>query len=474
MEQEPNLQKVNMIVDEEYDSRNTGKPTLKRGGFYIMEDQEHSRTACVIFSLTEEVGALAKILKIFEEKKINLTHIESRPSKRSPGSYEFMVEYDTRHGSIGGATEDLRKRTNTVPWFPSKIKDLDKFANQILTYGSELDSDHPGFKDPEYRKRRKFFADIAFNYKHGQEIPRVEYTSEEIKTWGTVFRELTKLYPDYACKEHNHVFPLLVQNCGYWEDNIPQLEDVSNFLKGTPHVQHNISLGNFLPSLTNICLDFCLDCTGFTIRPVAGLLSSRDFLAGLAFRVFHSTQYIRHPSCPLYTPEPDVCHELLGHVPLFADPSFAQFSQEIGLASLGAPDEYIQMLATCYWFTVEFGLCRQDGEIKAFGAGLLSSFGEMQYALSDKPQLRAFEPSKTGVQPYPITEYQPVYYVAESFEDAKEKMILFAASIPRPFAVRYNPYTQGIEIINSKPQIETIIRDINSEVQTLSQALKMI
>lgn len=72
---------------------------------------------------------------------------------------------------------------------------------------------------------------------------------------------------------------------------------------------------------------------------------------------------------------------------------------------------------------MEYGLCRENGELKAYGAGLLSSYGELQYALENKAEVRTFDPAKTALQKYPITEYQPVYYVAESFEDAKEKMV---------------------------------------------------
>jgi len=436
-------------------------PVLMKGGNYIREGKDSHKSTCIIFSLKEEVGALAKALQIFQRNQVNLLHIESRSSKRSPGEYEFIIECDTNAGHVAAAMDALRDSCNylkiisrnykdnldVTPWFPRKIRDLDKFANQILSYGSELDSDHPGFTDPVYRERRKMLADIAYNYKHGEPIPRIDYSPLEIETWGKVFRQLTDLYPTHACKEHNHILPLLIENCGYREDNIPQLQDVSEFLK---------------------------DCTGFSLRPVAGLLSSRDFLAGLAFRVFHSTQYIRHHSAPYYTPEPDVCHELLGHVPLFADPGFAQFSQEIGLASLGAPDEDIKKIATCYWFTVEYGLCRQNGQIKAFGAGLLSSYGELEYCLTDKPELRSFDPEKTGIQEYPITKYQPLYYVAESFDDAKEKLMKYAETIPRPFAVRYNPYTSSIEILDSKPQMDNLLTDIKQDINRLQEAMSRI
>ncbi|CAI8014197.1 Protein henna [Geodia barretti] len=173
----------------------------------------------------------------------------------------------------------------------------------------------------------------------------------------------------------------------------------------------------------------------------------------------------------MYTPEPDVCHELLGHAALFCDPSFAQFSQEIGLACLGAPDEYVEKLASLYWFTIEFGLCKQEGEVKAYGAGLLSSFGELQYCLSDTPEVRPLHPFKTAIQKYPITEMQPVYFLADSFAGGKKKIMEFARTIPRPFSVRYNPYTQSIEVVKDKGSMDKVLNDIRYELDVLQDAI---
>ncbi|XP_053544921.1 tryptophan 5-hydroxylase 1 [Bombina bombina] len=418
--------------------------------------------ASVIFSLKDEVGGLVKALKLFQEKHVNLIHIESRKSKRRNSEFEIFLDCDIDGEQLNEIFQLLKPHVNlitmnppdnfsveeddmeSVTWFPTKISELDKCANRVLMYGSDLDADHPGFKDNVYRKRRKHFADIAMNYRYGDPIPRIEFTEEEIKTWGTVFRELNKLYPTHACKEYMKNLPLLSKYCGCREDNIPQLEDVSRFLK---------------------------ERSGFTIRPVAGYLSPRDFLAGLAFRVFHCTQYVRHSSDPLYTPEPDTCHELLGHVPLLAEPSFAQFSQEIGLASLGASDEAVQKLATCYFFTVEFGLCKQEGKLKVYGAGLLSSISELKHALSGNCAVKPFDPMVTCKQECIITSFQEVYFVSETFEEAKEKMREFAKTIKRPFGLKYNPYTQSVQVLKDTKSITNVVSDLRHELDIVSDAL---
>jgi phenylalanine-4-hydroxylase len=389
-----------------------------------------------------------------------MTRIESRPS-RIHGKYDFLVDVEAPEAVLDASIANLAAqgadvkilgstgapKAGEVPWFPMRITDLDSFADKVLEAGEELSSDHPGFSDAVYRKRRADIVASAKTYRHGQAIPRIDYTEEELKTWNVVYSKLKELYPSHACAEHNRVFPLLEKFCGYGPNNIPQLEDISKFLQLA---------------------------TGWRVKPVMGLLSSRDFLNALAFRVFHSTQYIRHSSKPFYTPEPDVCHELLGHVPLFADPEFAEFSHAIGLASLGVSDEDIERLATCYWFTVEFGLCRQAGKMKAYGAGLLSSFGELDYCLTDKPEKKPFNPNITGSTKYPITEYQPVYFYTESFKDAAKQMLEFSMTLNRPFELRYNPYTLSVEILDSKEKLISYMHQISSELSEVARAIQKL
>ncbi|XP_014228671.1 tryptophan 5-hydroxylase 1 [Trichogramma pretiosum] len=430
----------------------------------------------VVFSLKNQIGGLARALQVFQDLGVNVVHIESRKSMRRGSEYEILVDVECDGKRMEQLTRMLSREVaainlaqyeeiGTMPhhpplsaapsfdfsevdmvWFPRKIADLDK-AQKVLMYGTELDADHPGFKDPVYRKRREQFADIANNYKYGMPIPKIQYTPEEIKTWGTIFRELHQLYQKHACKEFLENWPKLEKYCGYREDNIPQLQDVNVFLK---------------------------KMTGFQLRPVAGYLSPRDFLAGLAFRVFHCTQYIRHSSDPFYTPEPDCCHELLGHMPLLANPSFAQFSQELGLASLGAADEDVDKLATLYFFTVEFGLCKQDGELRVYGAGLLSSIAELRHAVSAPAKILRFEPEVTVHQECIITAFQNAYYYSDSIEEAKEKMREFASGIKRAFGLRYNPYTQSVDVLTDAQKITALVSELRGDLCIVSNALRKI
>ncbi|KAM7355247.1 tyrosine hydroxylase ple isoform 2-T2 [Cochliomyia hominivorax] len=422
------------------------------------EAENVMQNAALVVRLKEGISSLGRILKAIENYHGSVQHVESRQSRSDGVDHDVLIKLNMTRGNLLQLIRSLRQSGSfssinllaennisvKAPWFPKHASELDNCNHLMTKYEPDLDMNHPGFADKVYRQRRKEIAEIAFAYKYGDPIPYISYTEVENKTWRSVFRTVKELTPKHACAEYRAAFKKLEDEKIFVEDHLPQLQEMSDFLRKN---------------------------TGFTLRPAAGLLTARDFLASLAFRIFQSTQYVRHVNSPYHTPEPDCIHELLGHMPLLADPSFAQFSQEIGLASLGASDEEIEKLSTVYWFTVEFGLCKEHGQIKAYGAGLLSSYGELLHAISDKCEHRAFEPASTAVQPYQDQEYQPIYYVAESFEDAKDKFRRWVSTMSRPFEVRFNPHTERVEILDSVDKLETLLQQMNTEILHLTNAI---
>eukprot|EP01130_Rhizamoeba_saxonica_P002028 TRINITY_DN11834_c0_g1_i1.p1 TRINITY_DN11834_c0_g1~~TRINITY_DN11834_c0_g1_i1.p1 ORF type:complete len:422 (-),score=72.92 TRINITY_DN11834_c0_g1_i1:44-1309(-) len=403
--------------------------------WYSTPEPMRSQFTQLVLSIKNQPGALFDTLYLFKKHDINIIHTESRVIKPdAPATFQVEIDRNVKDHKVQILLKDLKEKCLfvspinqfDVPQFPTCKADLDGLRKNCIMSGT-LEADHPGFSDSEYRSRRDLIAKIADEFSIGEKIPIVEYTNVEKQTWKEIVSQLLKLYPTHPCQEYQTIFPLLVEQCGLYEDNIPQLQDISEFLKSR---------------------------TGFTLAPVSGLLSSREFLNSLAFRVFNSTQYLRHQSKPNYTPEPDIIHELMGHVPLLADPDFAEFTQTVGLASLGASDEDIVKLASCYWFTVEFGLVRQYGELRAAGAGLLSSFGELEYCVTNKPKHLPFDPEIASATTYPITEYQPTYFVCSSFKDLTEKMLKFSSQLSRPFDVEYNPYTETVTIKHDRAQFK--------------------
>jgi hypothetical protein len=262
----------------------------------------------ILMELQDTVGVLHDVLKFFWKFDVNICRIESRPLEGRWGHkrFDFFVDFEGSRGdeNVEKLLSAVKPMTNKlllldekhVHWFPRHISELDLVANRTLDAGVDLESDHPGFNDSVYRTRRAHLAVSAQNHRWDQPIPYIEYTTQETRVWAAVWSKMEPLWAAHACKEYLHSLDLLKHHAGYDSESIPQQQDISNFL---------------------------MQRTGFRMRPVAGLLSSRDFLNGLAFRVFFSTQYIRHHSKPLYTPEPDICHELLGHAPMFADRDFA-------------------------------------------------------------------------------------------------------------------------------------------------------
>jgi phenylalanine-4-hydroxylase len=159
--------------------------------------------------------------------------------------------------------------------------------------------------------------------------------------------------------------------------------------------------------------------TGWTVLPVPGIVPEEIFFHHLAHRRFVAGRFIRTAEQLDYLEEPDVFHDVFGHVPLLADAAYANYLQAYGEAGVRAQQSpALAQLARLYWYTVEFGLMRHENRLRIFGAGIVSSNGESEYALVSAEPLRiGFDARRTMRTEYLIDSFQQIYFVIESFAD---------------------------------------------------------
>jgi phenylalanine-4-hydroxylase len=221
------------------------------------------------------------------------------------------------------------------------------------------------------------------------EQPWSSYTAGEHAVWATLFRRQQALLQGRA----SSVFLRNQQAMGMSPDAIPKFEDLNRQLR---------------------------KATGWEIIGVEGLLPDITFFDHLANRRFPVTWWIRRPEQLDYLSEPDLFHDLFGHVPLLMNPVFADYMQAYGAGGVkahGIDPDALGLLTRLYWYTVEFGLIREDDGLRIYGAGILSSKGESIYCLDDAaPNRIGFDLERIMRTRYRIDTYQQTYFVIDSYE----------------------------------------------------------
>ena len=161
--------------------------------------------------------------------------------------------------------------------------------------------------------------------------------------------------------------------------------------------------------------------TGWNAVPVDGFIPAPEFFRCLSLRRFPTTITVRPREQLDYLPEPDIFHDVFGHVPLHSNPVFADFLQRFGaLAASSETDEEVTQMARLFWFTVEFGLIRERGRTRIYGSGLISSHGDAANALGDRCRRLPFDLDAVLAQPFEIDHFQDVLFEIESFDQLFE------------------------------------------------------
>jgi phenylalanine-4-hydroxylase len=222
------------------------------------------------------------------------------------------------------------------------------------------------------------------------------YTPEQHAVWAELVRRRMPQLRQHACQEYLDGF----EQIGLREDTIPNLAEVNKRLGPR---------------------------TGWNATPVSGFLPPDAFFEMLAARQFPTTTWLRNRDSLEYTPEPDIFHDVFGHVPMHAHPVFADFLQHYGKvcarltdSTRGTAKDKLERMGRLFWFTVEFGVIRQNGQIKLYGSGLISSHGESNYVIQGGPEIRDFNLDQVLDQQFLVSEMQKVLYAVASFDQIYE------------------------------------------------------
>jgi phenylalanine-4-hydroxylase len=258
----------------------------------------------------------------------------------------------------------------------------------------ELDAEHPGQGDESYLARRRFLFDLTRSHRLRRlGPPLVEYTDEESRIWREVTPKLDELHRKYA----STIYLQAKDELGITSDSIPQLRTLSDRVDRE---------------------------TNMRLVPAEGALPYRTFYESIAGRGFPVTQFLRHGSQPEFTPEPDMIHDCLGHVPPLMNRDYAELLTLIGKAAAATPrGDQVLALKRFSWFSIEFGLIEECGEVKVFGAGIQSSLGEIPHSLFSKDATR--RPFVTDVvieQDYDPSHMQSDFFIAPSFAFLRQEL----------------------------------------------------
>lgn len=260
----------------------------------------------------------------------------------------------------------------------------------------ELEAGHPGEHDAVYVARRRELFDLARRHRL-QRLgpPLIAYTDEERRIWREVYASLASLHERLASR----IYLDAKRTLGITGDDIPQLRDLSAQLTAE---------------------------TGMHLVPAEGPLAYRYFYASIAEKGFPVTQFLRHGSHPEFTPEPDMVHDCLGHVPPLMDHDYAALMTMIARAAVQTTQgEHLLALKRISWFSIEFGLIDEDGQTKVFGAGLLSSTGEMPFSLSADVQRQPFVTDVVIETDYDPSRMQEKLFVIPSFASLRDQVDQF-------------------------------------------------